>query len=149
MWQLLGFWLAALTCLAHAASEGAGLWLYQPKTTGWGSARTISPDTARLLIASRLGLDSFLDLATQDEQALRNINELGGKQQLFAGRLNDEPVAFVLANGLRAEDIGAHSIFDGTRKQVLTLHQRLSTPMPLSLSTSCTRWALPSTPSSR
>lgn len=61
------------------------------------SADVVSPETARLIIAQRLGLSRFHSIEHADAEAIRQINAYGGRQQkLFGGDDADQSKAHLL-----------------------------------------------------
>ena len=46
---------------------------------------TVSPETARLIIAQRLGLSRFHSVEHPDAETIRHINTYGGKRQTLFG----------------------------------------------------------------
>jgi hypothetical protein len=58
---------------------------------------SVSPETARLIIAQRLGLSRFHSVEHADAETLRHINTYGGRQQkLFGGDDADRSKAHLL-----------------------------------------------------
>lgn len=49
---------------------------------------TVNPETARLIIAQRLGLSRFHSLEHADADTLHHINTYGGKRQILFGADN-------------------------------------------------------------
>ena len=101
MWLSVSIWLPALACLAQATSDIGHLFVYDPNHTPQASPRRISPQTARLMIASRLGLDRFHTLGSISQDALEAINDFGPTQQPFTDLSSQAPVALILSH---AED---------------------------------------------
>ncbi|KAH5403966.1 hypothetical protein HBI88_172650 [Parastagonospora nodorum] len=74
-----GLFFSSLYCTASAASPA------------------VSPETARLIIAQRLGLSRFHSIEHADAEAIRHINAYGGRQQkLFGGDDADQSKAHLL-----------------------------------------------------
>ncbi|KAF1912342.1 hypothetical protein BDU57DRAFT_459285 [Ampelomyces quisqualis] len=74
-----GLFFSSLYCSASAANP------------------TVSPETARLIIAQRLGLSRFHSVEHADADAIRHINTYGGRQQkLFGGYDADRSRAHLL-----------------------------------------------------
>ncbi|GAB7356713.1 hypothetical protein MBLNU459_g7418t1 [Dothideomycetes sp. NU459] len=100
--------LPALACLVHARSALEGdLHMFEvdvfPTVADASSIRTVDPETARLVIASRLGLDRYHSLGRADGAALQAINDFSAQDQLFAPASASDsipPVALVLATGV-------------------------------------------------
>ena len=61
------------------------------------STLSVKADTARLIIASHLGLDRFHSLQGQDESALELINRVAPAESLFSPK-DAASVAFVLSS---------------------------------------------------
>lgn len=80
--------LCAASVTIAAASAVANVYVYDhdgsssPHTP---SSETIDAETSRLIFAQRLGLSQFHTLKNTDDEALRRINDFGGRQRpLFA-----------------------------------------------------------------
>jgi len=109
----------ALACLAQA--ESGKLYIYDselstaaasssPKTT------TISPDAARLIIASHLGLERYHDIGKADAATIQAINDLSADQRLFSSSPETPSVAFVLSHAVNDKGVYTsflHSNFQG------------------------------------
>lgn len=99
----LGALLPALACLAQAGSALNGdLYIFDShvsSTAADSKTRTVDPETARLIIASRLGLDQYHNLGHAGEDALAAINAFSAQEHLFASAA-DPSVALVLATGV-------------------------------------------------
>ena len=81
MKSLLGFlWLSSAL---EACSVAAEAFIYTSDVPLALTAETpsISPNTARLLFAQRLGLSQYHSLEGADESTLHILNAYGGKQQ--------------------------------------------------------------------
>ncbi len=81
--RLLAGILCASTALRVCAAHTEALVYTSDSDTRQSSVQkpSISPSTARLLLAQRLGLGQFHDLGDADESALDILNKYGGKQQ--------------------------------------------------------------------
>lgn len=106
MWFSLSVWLPALACLASASTDTGHLIIYERTTQNPPQARTISPETARLIIASRLGVDRYHSLGKASADSLAAINDFAGSQQVFAGKTRRDPVALLLA---QSDDLDGES----------------------------------------
>jgi hypothetical protein len=74
-----GFLLSSLYCTASAARP------------------SVSPNTARLIIAQRLGLSRFHAIEHPNAETIRHINAFGGRQpKLFGGEDADSSRAHLL-----------------------------------------------------
>lgn len=83
-----GFFFSSLSCAAAATSP------------------TVSPNTARLIIAQRLGLSRFHSIETPDAETIRHINTYGGPQPRLFGGDDDRSKAHLLIwreDGLASE----------------------------------------------
>ena len=88
----------ALACLAQA--DSGKLYIYETQRQQSAESTTISPDTARLVIASRLGLDQYHSLGNAAEDTIQAVNHLSSAQHLFTSSSSEAPVALVLAHSL-------------------------------------------------
>jgi hypothetical protein len=74
---------------------------------------TVSPETARLIIAQRLGLSRFHSIEHADAETIRHINEFGGRQpKLFGEEDADRSRAHLLVwveNAEQDEATGWHT----------------------------------------
>lgn len=105
-------WSATLLGLSDAAFEAR---IYFPDVTKHTvvDAPLISPNTARLLLAQRLGLAQYHELGDLKDFELSILNEHGGKQEpLFAERKGSIPRLLILegiqhpdGQTIQAEDI--------------------------------------------
>jgi hypothetical protein len=93
-------WGLAASCAAAAAAAQLGHVHVCDGPAPSSAAPSSSPvdaDTARLILAHRLGLDRFHAIAAPDAAALRQINAYGGRQsRLFGARPDDASRAHVL-----------------------------------------------------
>lgn len=106
-----GLILSALSCAAHAANTGH-VFVFDPvqARTAPQSPAEVSPETARLILAQRLGLSRFHSLESADDRVLDQINAYGGRQRFF----HDRSQAHTLVWIEDAEDVrGRHMYPDG------------------------------------
>ncbi|KAF2742614.1 hypothetical protein M011DRAFT_529727 [Sporormia fimetaria CBS 119925] len=78
--------LSSLYCSAAAAATGH-IFVYDPfgAKTDRSHTSTVTPETARLLLAHRLGLSQYHDLGTNvGDDVVELLNAFGGEQDLFA-----------------------------------------------------------------
>ncbi|KAF2831386.1 hypothetical protein CC86DRAFT_342169 [Ophiobolus disseminans] len=84
-----GFFFSSLSCTATAARP------------------SVSPNTARLIVAQRLGLSRFHSIEHPDAESIRHINAYGGRQpKLFGAKHSDRSRAHLLIwreDGLASE----------------------------------------------
>jgi hypothetical protein len=74
-----------------------GLFFSSLYCTASAATPAVSPETARLIIAQRLGLSRFHSVEHADAEAIRHINAYGGRQQkLFGGADADASQARLL-----------------------------------------------------
>ncbi|KAH7087069.1 hypothetical protein FB567DRAFT_629106 [Paraphoma chrysanthemicola] len=62
-----------------------GLFFSSLCSTATAARPSVTPETARLIIAQRLGLSRYHSIQHADEEAIRHINAYGGKQQKLFG----------------------------------------------------------------
>lgn len=82
----LGLALLALVCTAHAAASAvAHVYLSDPESLRRRPPfQVVSPETARVIFAERLGLSQFHTLHTVDQEALQQVNDYAGRiRRLF------------------------------------------------------------------
>lgn len=86
-----------LTAAAAAVEASSGLlYIYNDRVSaGDKQPTTLKADAARLVIASRLGLDQYHSLQGQSESALQDIDRLSGQSSFLSS--NDASVAFILS----------------------------------------------------
>jgi Domain of unknown function (DUF3844) len=86
--RLISSLLCAASATLAAASAVGKVFVYDhdsPSSSRSSNLETIDAQTARLIFAQRLGLSQFHTLSTSDDEALRRINDFGGRQRpLFA-----------------------------------------------------------------
>lgn len=59
---------------------------------------SLSPETARLVLAQRAGVEAYHDLTSRDAEAIAAINDFGRRQPLFAAR-DEAQRALILVEG--------------------------------------------------
>ena len=74
--------LASITSSSRVSASKAYVYTSEPARASFPTS--ITPNTARLLFASRLGLSQFHSLDDADELALKTLNDYGGEQRLFS-----------------------------------------------------------------
>ncbi|KAK2773057.1 hypothetical protein FQN53_004285 [Emmonsiellopsis sp. PD_33] len=87
-----------LSLLSLSLSAAAGVSAYDARAYTFESRqsdtapvnRIVAPQTARLILANRLGLSEGTTLGAVDEKAIQNLNIFGGKQTAIFGDLNSE-----------------------------------------------------------
>jgi hypothetical protein len=81
------FVLSSLYCSA-AASRSGHVFLFDPSADSTSNTQqppSVSPHTARLILAQRLGLSRFHSLKDADDETIDRINTYGGKPQISLG----------------------------------------------------------------
>ena len=79
----LGLMWVGAALNVYAATQEASLYIQDNSLSPASSKpQSISPKTARLLLAQRLGLSQYHDLGAADEGTLDVLNTYGGPQQL-------------------------------------------------------------------
>ena len=118
----LSLWLPAVACLAQAASETGHLMVFPAESRTKAQHRQITPDTARVLLASVMGLDKFHELgsSTQEKMDLVNVFQQQGS---FASR-QSAPIELILTYG--EEALGMQKCLHGKIVR-LTRFQQFST----------------------
>lgn len=96
----LSLWLPAVACLAQAASETGHLMIFPAESRTKAQHRQITPDTARVLIASVMGLDKFHELGASTQEKLDMVNVFQ-QQGSFASR-QSAPIELILTYGEEA-----------------------------------------------
>lgn len=76
---------SSLYCTAAAARD-AHVYLFDnaPRTSSQASS-TVDPETARLILAQRLGLSRFHSIKNPTDETLKQLNAFGGKSQKLFG----------------------------------------------------------------
>ena len=90
---------ASAALQTYAASHEAFVYVFDKKTELSNvQPPSVSPNTARLLLAQRLGLTQYHSLREDDESAIEHLNALGGTQKpVFLDEGRDEtPLKFLL-----------------------------------------------------
>lgn len=87
----------ALACLAQA--DSGKLYIYDGHLQSTSAESNVSPETARLILASRLGLDDFHELGNVNQDTIEAINHLSADQHLFAAS-REASVAVLLGEGV-------------------------------------------------
>jgi hypothetical protein len=82
-----GLTLSSLSCAASAARE-AHVYFYDAISgTATQAPSSVSPETARLILAKRLGLSQFHSIDSPSKDTIKQLNAFGGRQpKLFAGK---------------------------------------------------------------
>lgn len=125
--RLSGSFVApSLLGLAAAAAPQARVFVQDldaPAHLGTQTAPTLSPDTARLVFAQRLGLSQYHSLKHTDDDTIQYINDFGGsRHQLFDDdQFGDEAKHVMLVvEGVKDTAGGTHP--SEHHLQLLTLH---------------------------
>ncbi|TKX23672.1 hypothetical protein C1H76_4187 [Elsinoe australis] len=101
-WPSLSFWLSATVAVAQAASNNGELYVFEKDaSTPSRQHHTISHDAARLILASRLGVDRYHDTGVVEDETLFAINDLGGFKKLFEDGQSTSRVAVLLSTSDR------------------------------------------------
>lgn len=97
-------WLPALASLVQAATSQVGhLYISEPNTSRRiPETTTVTPETARLILASRLGLDRYHSLGSANEDTINAVNKFGAQQELFTSDA-ETPFAILLGQGVSQE----------------------------------------------
>lgn len=80
--------LSSLFCAATSASKVAHVFVSDPTSRGAVQPQTVSPETARLILAQRLGLSRFHSIPDVKPEVIQQINAFGGRPQKFFGAQN-------------------------------------------------------------
>lgn len=91
-----GLVASSLYCAAAAAKNGHVFTFDGSKDHAAPAPSPIDPETARLILAQRLGLSRFHSIKDADAEAIRNINTYGGRQQKLFGENADTSRAQLL-----------------------------------------------------
>lgn len=99
-----------LACLASGSSAEGKLYIYDtqlqsPSPSPATTITTIDANTARLVIASHLGLDQYHDLGDLDDDAITAINRLTWPRPLSDHTALSSAVALIVGVGLDHEGI--------------------------------------------
>lgn len=90
--------VSALLPAAVAAAKASlgSLYIYDDQVSSDQASVKVNADTARLIIASQLGLEQYHSLKGQDDASLDTINRLSAHDSLFAAR-DAASVALILS----------------------------------------------------
>ena len=80
MRPLLGILLASIASLSYSASLEAPVYIFDPSGRPSRSDLSITPETARLIFAQRLGVTQYHSLKHEDEEILRILNKYGSRE---------------------------------------------------------------------
>ena len=84
---------AYLINLVHAATSEASVYTFDagPQPAGAGlTSPSITPETARLVLARRLGLSQYHSLYAADDTTIQYLNRFGGRQKRLLPSYEDE-----------------------------------------------------------
>lgn len=106
-----GVCLASLTSYAAATAATVGhVFVFDPVRVDAApeQAPSVSPETARLILAHRLGVSQYHSIEdAEDEELINHLNQYGGNQELFADdRSQDRSSAHALVWIDDVDDIG-------------------------------------------
>lgn len=99
-----GFVASSLYCAAAAAKTGHVFTFDGTTDHAAPASSPIDPETARLILAQRLGLSRFHSIKDASSEAIKNINTFGGRQQKLFGEQADTSRAQLLVWLEDAED---------------------------------------------
>jgi len=88
---LLGYVYAGLLGGAYAGASVASVYTFDsrpPQSPPASVSDVVSPETARLILARRLGLSQYHTLKGADDETLQQLSKFGGTQQRLLG---DDP----------------------------------------------------------
>ncbi|OSS49506.1 hypothetical protein B5807_06035 [Epicoccum nigrum] len=91
-----GFVASSLYCTAAAAANGHVFTFDGTATRAAPASSPIDPETARLILAQRLGLSRFHSIKDADAAAIKSINTYGGRHQKLFGEDADTSRAKLL-----------------------------------------------------
>lgn len=91
-----GFVASSLYCAAAAAQNGHVFTFDGSEDHAAPASSPIGPETARLILAQRLGLSRFHSIKDADADAIKSINTYGGRQQKLFGEDADTSRAQLL-----------------------------------------------------
>jgi hypothetical protein len=122
--SILPWLLAASPAIASASPAVGQVFLYDAEALRPTTSETINPATARLILAQRLGLSQFHSIAGADDEAIRQVDSYGGRnQQLFGWGSHEESRArvMIVVEGVQ-EPLGMHDRCDVAegKKNILT-----------------------------
>ncbi len=105
---LLGSVCAGLLTAVHGSAPLASVYTLESTPQHSPTALeldVVNPETARLILAHRLGLSQYHSLKGADEGTLRHLNELGGTQQmLFDDGAGDHGRLLIIVEGVQSPD---------------------------------------------
>ena len=84
-----GFVFSSLYCSVAAAKPGR-VYVYDPVAKAPPQPQSVSPETARLILAQRLGLSRFHSIQHANDETIQQLNAYGGRQQKLFGREDRE-----------------------------------------------------------
>lgn len=91
-----GLVASSLYCAAAAAKNGHVFTFDGSENHATPASSPIDPETARLVLAQRLGLSRFHSIKDADAEAIKIINTYGGRQQKLFGEEADTSKAQLL-----------------------------------------------------
>lgn len=91
-----GFVASSLYCAAAAATNGHVFTFDGSDKHAAPASSPIDPETARLILAQRLGLSRFHSIKDADAAVIKSINTYGGRQQKLFGEDADTSRAQLL-----------------------------------------------------
>jgi len=80
---------SSLLCAGATFAGDAAVYLYDSATSRSSAPSRVSPETARLIFAQRLGISRFHSLKSLDKERVSQFEQYGGKPQQLLG-LDDE-----------------------------------------------------------
>lgn len=115
--------LPALACLAQA--DSGKLYIYDGHLQSTSAESNVSPETARLILASRLGLDEFHALGNVDQDTIDAINHLSAHRHLFAAS-SEASVAVLLGEGVNQKGMLYANTLHQTNTSIHAALQKLT-----------------------
>ena len=91
-----GFVASSLYCAAAAATTGHVFTFDASNDHAAPASSPVDPETARLILAQRLGLSRFHSIKDADAAAIKSINTYGGRHQKLFGEDADTSRARLL-----------------------------------------------------
>lgn len=91
-----GLVASSLYCAAAAATNGHVFTFDGSATHAAPASSPVDPETARLILAQRLGLSRFHSIKNANAAAIKSINTFGGRQQKLFGEAADTSRAQLL-----------------------------------------------------
>lgn len=97
-----------LLCAASTAANAAKVVVLDTTSSPHASSieETVEPDTARLILAQRIGLAEYHSVSNADEDAIRQINAFtsrSGQQAMFGADRFEEPIYRLLVTVFGAD----------------------------------------------